>query len=108
MARFQKHFDTGSLLVILLTLTLFVAALVIKGLMHDMLLEAGVFLVSVKLVIMAYKNAVATDRLQERLDGIQAALQRLGQPPAPDELPRPAGAASRLPEVQRSDRGPGG
>ena len=81
MDDFRKHFDTGSLLVILITFVLFVAALFTKGLTHDLLLEAGVFLVSVKLVIMAYKNGVATEKLLERLDGIQAALQRLGQPP---------------------------
>ena len=81
MDDFRKHFDTGSLLVILTTFVLFVAALFTKGLTHDLLLEAGVFLVSVKLVIMAYKNGVATEKLLERLDGIQAALQRLGQPP---------------------------
>jgi hypothetical protein len=44
-------------------------------------LETGVFLVSVKLIIMAYEHGVATERLEERLDGIHAALQRWGQPP---------------------------
>lgn len=44
-----------SALVILLTFVLFVLALFTKGLTHDLLLEAGVFLVSAKLIIMAYK-----------------------------------------------------
>jgi hypothetical protein len=44
-----------SSLVIILTFVLFVLALFTKGLTHDMLLEAGVFLVSAKLIIMAYK-----------------------------------------------------
>jgi len=33
-------------------------ALFTKGFTHDILLEAGVLLVSVKLIIMAYKNSV--------------------------------------------------
>lgn len=84
MANFRKHFDPGSLLVILITFVLFVAALFTKGFTHDLLLEAGVFLVSVKLIIMAYKNGVATDKLQERLDGIEATLKRLEQPAMPN------------------------
>jgi hypothetical protein len=47
-----------------------------KGLSHDMLLEAGVFLVSVKLIIMSYKNVEVADALRERLDEITAALHK--------------------------------
>ena len=51
-----KHFDKGSIIVIVITFILFTAALFTKGLTHDLLLEGGVFLVSVKLIMMAYKN----------------------------------------------------
>ncbi len=44
------------MVVIIITLILFVVALFTKGLTHEILLEAGIFLVSVKLIIMAYKN----------------------------------------------------
>jgi len=71
-----KHFDAWSLLVMAITLILFVAALFTKGFTHDLLLEAGVFLVSVKLILMAYKNSVATATIQQKLDEIHAALQR--------------------------------
>jgi len=71
-----KHFDAWSLLVMAITLILFVAALFTKGFTHDLLLEAGVFLVSVKLILMAYKNSVATATMQQKLDEIHAALQR--------------------------------
>ena len=60
-----KHLDAGSLLVIFITLVLFVAALYFTGFTHDLLLEAGVFLVSVKLIIMSYKNSVSSDKLHE-------------------------------------------
>lgn len=52
----RKHFDFWSILVIALTLILFIAALIIKGLTHDLLLEAGVFLVSVKLILMSHRT----------------------------------------------------
>lgn len=51
-----RYFDRGSIIVILITFILFTAALFVKGFTHDLLLEAGVFLVSVKLIMMAYKN----------------------------------------------------
>lgn len=77
MPDFQRHLDVGSRLVIFVTFVLFVAALFIKGLGHDLLLEGGVFLVSVKLIMMAYKNSVATRQLNDRLDQLQATLTRM-------------------------------
>ena len=71
-----KHFDTWSLLVIAMTLILFVVALFTKGFTHDAFLEAGVFLVSVKLILMTYKSSVATATMQQQLDEISAAVQR--------------------------------
>jgi len=76
MASIRKHIDGGSLVVIVITLVLFVVALFEKGLSHDLLLEAGVFLVSVKLIIMSYKSAQLAERLKERLDEIHGALRR--------------------------------
>jgi len=52
----KKHFDLSSILVISVTFILFVIALFAKGLTHDILLEAGVLLVSVKLIIMAFRT----------------------------------------------------
>ncbi len=75
----QKHLDIWSRLVILVTLVLFVAALFFKGFGHDLLLEAGVFLVSIKLIMMAYKNSVAASEVVGRLDGLQQALARVEQ-----------------------------
>ena len=62
-----KHFDTGSLIVITVTLILFVLALFAKGFTHDLLLEAAVFLVSVKLIMMAYGNSVYIKGLENNL-----------------------------------------
>ena len=72
----KKHFDPWSLVVIILTLILFAVALVEKGFAHDLLLEAGVFLVSAKLVLMSYKLSVTSINLQQRVDEILELLRR--------------------------------
>ena len=72
----RKHFDTGSMVVILVTFVLFTLALFTKGFTHDLLLEAGVFLVSVKLILMAYNNSVHVKFLQKELQEIKELLKR--------------------------------
>ena len=67
--------DFGTLATIVLTLVLFIAALFVKGLTHDLLLEAGVFLVSVKLVLMSYKSGIAADAIRSELTAIRRTLQ---------------------------------
>ncbi len=67
----SKHFDIGSSVIIAITFGLFAAALLTKGFTHDLLLEAGVFLVSVKLIVMAYKNAMASKKIMEELHAIK-------------------------------------
>jgi len=69
--------DVGSRIVILVTSVLFIAALFAKGFGHGVLLEAAVFLVSVKLIIMAYKNSVAANDLKDHLLHLHADLLRI-------------------------------
>jgi len=73
---YRDYFDLKSLIVIVLTLILFVAALFTTGLTHDLLLEAGVFLVSVKLILMAYHNSVAYKKISDKIDCICECLQK--------------------------------
>ena len=73
----RRHYDFWSVLVITITLILFVVALLVKGFTHDMLLEAGVFLISVKLILMSYKNSVLAIRTEEHLKQIQALLRNM-------------------------------
>ncbi|MEJ2639927.1 MAG: hypothetical protein P8010_10165 [Desulfosarcinaceae bacterium] len=68
----SPHFDTGSLLTIVITLILFIVALFTKGFTHDLLLEAGVFLVSVKLILMGYKNSVVSQKILDDLEQIKS------------------------------------
>ncbi|MGA3210076.1 MAG: hypothetical protein ABSD20_02150 [Terriglobales bacterium] len=72
----KRSSDPWSLIVILLTLGLFVLALIVKGFTHDLLLEAGVFLVSVKLIMMAKKNAETEAHLDRHLLEIKELLTR--------------------------------
>lgn len=65
-----QHHDPGSIVVIILTFALFMLALFIKGLTHDLLLETGVFLVSVKLIWMSHKLSVAGQSMREQLQQI--------------------------------------
>jgi hypothetical protein len=62
-----KASDPWSIVVILLTVGLFGLALLIKGFTHELLLEAGVLLVSVKLILMAQRNARTEENLERRL-----------------------------------------
>ena len=70
----KEYFDPGSILIIIITFVLFVVALFVKGFTKDLLLEAGVFLVSVKLIIMAYKNGIYMKTLEQELKQIKILL----------------------------------
>jgi flagellar motor component MotA len=70
----MKHFDAGTILVIVVTFILFIVALFFKGLTHDLLLEAAIFLVSVKLIIMAYKTSKSSRKIESELKDIKEIL----------------------------------
>ena len=75
--RMSKYLDFGSQLVLVLTLALFLVALFLKGFTHELLLEAGVFLVSVKVILLAYRNSISARRMDERLAQLQETLHRI-------------------------------
>ena len=78
----NRYIDKASLIVAVITLVLFVAALLSKGITHDLFLEAGVFLVSVKIIIQGYTNSVAIGLLDKKVDALSAALTRNTDPSA--------------------------
>jgi lysylphosphatidylglycerol synthetase-like protein (DUF2156 family) len=90
MVRFHEHLDPASWLVLLVTLVLFVVSLFVKGIGHDLLLEAGVFLVSVKVIMMMSRANVSTEHVAAELAAVRAALARL----------EAAGAAGREEEAR--------
>ena len=67
---FRHPLGVTSVVVIVLTFILFTIALFVKGFTQDLLLESGVFLVSVKLILMSYKNALTVESVEKKLDQI--------------------------------------
>lgn len=74
MKTIRENFDIGTLIVIIITFILFAVALFHKGLTHDLLLEGGVFLVSVKLIMLSYQNSANSKKVLRALDDIKDAL----------------------------------
>ncbi len=73
--KIKKYLDIGSLVVIIITLILFVFALYVKGLTHDILLEAAVFLVSAKIIIKTYKNGRDMKDFGKQLEEVRNLLK---------------------------------
>lgn len=73
----KKHLSTADLIIIAITVILFAIALFLKGFTHNLLLEAGVLLVSVKIIMMNYKNSVAIKNLLKELDDIKGMLSEM-------------------------------
>ncbi|MFZ0200224.1 MAG: hypothetical protein WB523_14670 [Candidatus Sulfotelmatobacter sp.] len=73
--RKSEFSDRATIVVIVLTIGLFAAAMALKGFTHDLLLEGAVFLVSAKLVLMARKNAETESRLERQLMEIKRLLE---------------------------------
>jgi hypothetical protein len=68
--------DLGNILVIALTFSLFIASLFLTGFTHDLLLESGVLLISIKLIIMNYKNSLANKEVIKKIDEIKEILSK--------------------------------
>jgi hypothetical protein len=75
----SKHLDRSTQITLGVTLVLFVVALFEKGFTHDLLLEAAVFLVSAKLVLLSYKTSVNNDVLAGQLAEMSRSLTRIEQ-----------------------------
>ncbi len=69
-----KSTDPWTNAVVLLTVGLFGLSLAVKGFTHELFLEGAVFLVSVKLILMAGKNTASEERTQRQLNQIAALL----------------------------------
>jgi len=70
-----KHFDYWTIVVIIITILLFVLALFAKGFTNQLLLEAGVLLVSIKIIMMSYKNIQNFEELKKDLHEIKNLLK---------------------------------
>ncbi len=76
--RLFKSSDPWTRVVILVTVGLFSLSLAVQGFTHELFLEAGVFLVSVKLILVTGKNAASEERIERRLNQIKELLRANG------------------------------
>jgi hypothetical protein len=76
--KLSKSSDPWTGVVILLTVGLFSLSLAVKGFTHELFLEAGVFLVSVKLILMAGKNVASEEGIERHLNQIEEILKANG------------------------------
>ncbi len=72
----KTYFDLGSRLVIGVTFVLFIVSLFTSGFTHNLFLEAGVLLVSIKLIIMNYKNSSTNQELLNKIDELREILTK--------------------------------
>jgi hypothetical protein len=75
----MNYLDPWTIIVILITFLLFTAALFVKGFTHDLLLEAGILLVSIKLIMMAYRNNLNYSDLKKEINELKRLLEEKSQ-----------------------------
>jgi hypothetical protein len=72
----KKIYNWGNALVIGLTFVLFAIALFVTGFTKGLLLEAGVLLVSVKIILMNIKNSETNRIILEKLEKLEEKLKK--------------------------------
>jgi len=70
-----RYFDGWTVIIIVITIFLFIVALFAKGFTNQLLLEAGVLLVSIKIIMMSYKNIQNFNELKKDLQEIKQLLK---------------------------------
>ena len=69
--------------IVLITFALFIAAIFSKGLTHDVFLEAGVFLISVKIIYLTLRTNSITRKIQKQLESMNSLLLNKMAPQSP-------------------------
>lgn len=64
----KRYISTADIIIIGITVILFVVALFVKGLTQDLLLEAGILLISVKIILMNYSNKQLNREILRKLE----------------------------------------
>lgn len=71
MEKNKRRIEVASYLTLILTIVLFAVSLITKGFTHELLLESGVFLVSLKLVLSTRKLEIQLEELSEDIKKLQ-------------------------------------
>ncbi|MCD4653951.1 hypothetical protein K8T06_08435 [bacterium] len=72
----NKYIDIATLIIIVTTFALFSVALLAHGITRDLFLEVGILLVSVKLILLAYKNSMYNKEISKELHQIKEMLDK--------------------------------
>jgi hypothetical protein len=75
MTQMKKNFDLANTITIALTIILFAIALFATGFTKDLLLEAGVLLVSIKIIIMGAATRDSNKEILKKLIEINEKLE---------------------------------
>jgi len=67
----KKYLSVTDIIVILITFILFTAAVFTRGITHYLFIEAGVLLVSIKIILMNYKSYLATSSILKEMEEIK-------------------------------------
>jgi len=94
-----KSSDPWAGVVIVLTVGLFGLSLAVKGFTHELFLDMGVFLVSVKLILMAARNAATEKRLEQHLHEIKELLTGSGSQDSTNEEKSTGNTAWRIRQI---------
>ena len=76
LLKLRERLDMGSMAIIFITFTLFVVSLFQKGLTHEILIDTGIFLVSVKLIVMSFRNNLYMKDLNQQLEEIKKLIKK--------------------------------
>ena len=76
LLKLRERLDMGSMAIIFITFTLFVVSLFQKGLTHEILVDTGIFLVSVKLIVMSFRNNLYMKDLNQQLEEIKKLIKK--------------------------------
>ena len=63
-----------TIIIIVITVGLFVAALFTKGPAHDIFFWSGVLLIFINVLLLSYKNNAIVKNIQKQLDGMKSLL----------------------------------
>jgi hypothetical protein len=73
----KKLYNLGNTLVIALTFILFAIALFVTGFTKGLLLEAGVLLVSIKIILMNIQNSKMNEEILKKLDDLDGKIKKI-------------------------------
>ena len=73
----KKNIGLINIVVIIITIILFIVSLYTTGFTHDLFLEAGILLVSIKLIMMSYKNNLSNEELLNKIKELSDKIDKL-------------------------------